>query len=625
MGTVLFACVMAVEKVHLIPGNTWLLLGCWLVPYLVAGYDVLWKAARNIVRGHVFDEDFLMMVATFGAFGCGENAEGVAVMLLFQIGELFQSVAVGKSRESIAKMMDIAPKTAHVLRNGEFTETDPEEVRAGEMILVRPGERVPLDGVVAEGSSFLDTSSLTGESVPRYVETGDRVISGCLNGEGTLRVQVSGEYEDSTVAKVLELLENASSRKAKVENFITRFARWYTPSVTVAAVLLAVLPPLLFRVPWTEWIRRACSFLVISCPCALVISVPLGFFGGIGAAAKKGILVKGSNFFEALANVKTLVFDKTGTLTKGEFSVAEICPVTGLAEDQLLKFAAMAESASTHPVALALRREASKCGLTVGQDVLGNAELREIPGKGIEAVIQGSRFLAGSVKLLADHGIEASVPEGVGTVVYLAVNGHFAGSIRISDSLKDHAPLALDLLRDYGISKTVMLSGDRREAAEAVGRELSLSEVRAELLPGDKVSEFERILEEQGGGDTQSGTFGKKSGFVAYVGDGMNDAPVLGRADVGIAMGSLGSDAAIEAADVVLMDDDLMKLPQAFKIARRTIRIVRQNIVFALTVKGIALILGALGIASMWIAVFADVGVAVIAILNSLRAMKAES
>jgi len=615
-----FAGLLVSGKLDILPENRWFLLALWLVPYLAAGWDVLWKAARNIIRGHVFDEDFLMMVATFGAFGCGENAEAVAVMLLFQIGELFQSVAVGRSRSAIAEMMDIAPETANVLRDGTFTEVDPEDVLEGEIILVRPGERIPLDGVVTDGSSFLDTSSLTGESVPRRAAVGDQVISGCLNGEGTLQVRVSGEYADSTVAKVLELVENASSRKAKVENFITRFARWYTPSVTIAAVLLAVIPPLFFNEGWADWIRRACSFLVISCPCALVISVPLSFFGGIGAAAKKGILVKGSNFFEALANVKTIVFDKTGTLTKGEFSVTELHPVEGLTEEELLSFTALTESTSTHPVALALRRAAADRGLTESEKLPEDASFREIAGKGVEAELGDNEFLAGSAKLLKDHDIAFAPLDAAGTVVYLAVNGHFAGSVLISDTVKDNAAAAIHRLKEDGIEKSVMLSGDRKEAAEHVGRALGLTEVRAELLPGDKVNELEKIL-----GETAREGKEKKSGFVAYVGDGMNDAPVLGRADVGIAMGSLGSDAAIEAADVVLMDDDLMKLPQAFKIARRTIRIVRQNIVFALTVKGIALVLGALGIASMWIAVFADVGVAVIAILNSLRAMKAES
>ena len=582
----------------------------FLVPYLLAGYDVILKAAKNIAHGQVFDENFLMMIATFGAFFVGEYAEASGVMIFYQIGELFQGIAVGKSRRSIAALMDISPEYANIERDGELVEVDPEEVHPDDLIVVKPGERIPLDGVVVSGSSMIDTSSLTGESVPRSAREGDPVISGCVNGSGTLRVRVTKEYEDSTVAKILELTENASSRKSPVENFITRFARIYTPAVTIAAVLLAVIPPLLFHQDWMEWIKRACTFLVISCPCALVISVPLGFFGGIGASSRIGVLVKGSNFLEALSDVKTMVFDKTGTLTKGEFKVQQIYPAAGISEIEFLRKAALAETYSTHPIAEALRaayRESES--ETDDQPAVDDAQ--EYAGKGLSVRIDGQTVFAGNAALLQEQGVEFTETDDAGTVVYLAEDGNYLGAAVISDSLKEGAKEALISLKKNGVRETVMLSGDRKAAAKEVGAALGLDSVYAELLPQDKVTKLEEILSTETGKDR-----------TAYVGDGINDAPVLSRADLGIAMGSLGSDAAVEAADIVLMDDDVGKIAQTMGIARRTLRIVRENIWFALLVKFAVLVLGALGFASMWLATFADVGVAVIAILNSMRTLR---
>ena len=583
----------------------WATLAAYLLPYLIIGWDVLWEAVEHIFRGQVFDENFLMAVASVAAFCVGEYPEAAAVMLLYQVGELFQSCAVGKSRKSIAAMMDIVPEYANLETPDGLSETDPDEVPVGSVIVVKPGERIPLDGVVLEGESLIDTAALTGESVPRRAAPGAELISGCVNGSGTLRVRTTKAYADATVTRILELVENASSRKARVEGFITRFAKYYTPIVTLCAVLLAVLPPLLLGKEWGEWIRRACIFLVVSCPCALVISVPLGFFGGIGAASRKGILVKGSNYLESLSKLSTLVFDKTGTLTKGEFKVSAVRPAVGT-EAELLELAALGESYSNHPIAASVREA---CGR---EPALGRVQAaREIAGQGVLAEFEGQELLVGSARLLRERGVDFTPSNEAGTLVYVALGDVYRGLIVISDGLKDGAAEALRAVKAAGVDKTVMLSGDRKQAAEAVAKALGLDGVEAELLPEDKVSALEKLLAAQSGDRT-----------LGYVGDGLNDAPVLTRADVGIAMGSLGSDAAIEAADVVIMDDDLRKLPVAIRIARKTLRIVKQNIVFALSVKFIILILGALGIANMWLAVFGDVGVSVIAILNSMRTLR---
>ena len=580
-------------------------LGLYLLPYLLIGWDILWEAVEHILHGQVFDENFLMAVATVAAFAVGEYPEAAAVMLLYQVGELFQSCAVGKSRKSIAAMMDIAPDTACIETEDGLEELDPEDVAVGSILVIRPGERIALDGIVIDGESRIDTAALTGESVPRHAGPGDEVISGCLNGSGTLRVRTTKEYADATVTRILELVENASSRKARVENFITRFARYYTPIVTICAVMLAVIPPLAFGQSWSEWIRRACIFLVVSCPCALVISVPLGFFGGIGAASRKGILVKGSNYLEALARLSTLVFDKTGTLTKGEFKVSAVLP-EGCSEAELLELAALGEGFSTHPIALSIREA---WGKELNLDRV--QAVQELAGLGILAVVDGKEVLLGNQKLLQEKDVSFTPCNRAGTVVYIAEAGKYVGAVVISDTVKDGAAQALQSVKAAGIRKTVMLSGDRKQAAAAVGKALGLDEIRAELLPQDKVTTVETLISELPKGST-----------LGFVGDGLNDAPVLSRADVGIAMGSMGSDAAIEAADVVIMDDDLRKLPVGIRIARKTLRICRQNIVFALGVKLVILILGALGFANMWLAVFGDVGVSVIAILNSMRTLK---
>ncbi|MBD5472201.1 MAG: cadmium-translocating P-type ATPase [Lachnospiraceae bacterium] len=579
----------------------------YLVPYLIIGYDIIYKAARNISHGQVFDENFLMMIATFGAFGVGEYSEGVAVMLFYQVGELFQGYAVGKSRQSISDMMDICPEYANIEVDGKLTQVDPDDVELGSIIVIKPGERIPLDGVVQEGESFIDTAALTGESVPRKATVGDEVISGCVNGSGTLKVQTTKEFDDSTVARILELVENASSKKAKVENFITKFARYYTPVVTIGAVILAILPPLILGGGWSEWIERACIFLVISCPCALVISVPLGFFGGIGAASRIGVLVKGSNYLEAVAEMETIVFDKTGTLTKGEFKVQEICPVNR-SKEELLELAALAEGYSTHPIAGSIREAYGK---ELNIERVGQAE--EIAGCGISVPVDGKEVLIGNEKLMKERNIDYMPDKSAGTVVYAACEGSFAGTIVIADSVKEGAAQAIRSMKRVGVKKCVMLTGDRKEAADAVAKELGIDEVHAELLPGDKVAKVEELLTMQEGRSK-----------LAFVGDGINDAPVLTRADIGIAMGSMGSDAAIEAADVVLMDDDVKKIASIVQISRKTLAIVKQNIVFALAVKALVLLLGAFGVANMWEAVFADVGVSVIAILNSMRALRAE-
>lgn len=583
----------------------WSLFLIYVVPYLIVGYDIVYKAARNIAHGQIFDENFLMMIATFGAFGVGEYSEAVAVMLFYQVGELFQSYAVGKSRQSITAMMDICPEYANREIDGVLEQVDPDEVEVGTIIVVKPGERIPLDGIVVEGESLIDTAALTGESVPRKAAAGDEIISGCVNGSGTLKVRTTKEFDDSTVAKILELVENASSKKARVENFITRFAKYYTPVVTIGAVLLAVLPPLILSGDWSDWIQRACIFLVISCPCALVISVPLGFFGGIGAASKLGVLVKGSNFLEAVAEMTTIVFDKTGTLTKGEFKVTEILP-EAVTREELLEIAALGEGYSTHPIASSIKEAYGK-----PVDMGRTAEAAEIAGHGIEIPVDGKMTYIGNEKLMKERDIPYSVCDSAGTVVYVAREREFLGTIVISDSIKEGAQEAIADMKAVGVRKCVMLTGDRKEAAEQTASALGIDEVHAELLPGDKVDQVERLLKSQ-----------KEGEKLAFAGDGINDAPVLTRADIGIAMGSLGSDAAIEAADVVLMDDDIRKIAATVRISRKTLRIVKQNIVFALGVKALVLLLGALGMANMWEAVFADVGVSVIAILNSMRALK---
>lgn len=604
---VLFLILFVAEhmgQLEPLEGTVWLFV-IYLIPYGLIGYDIIYKAARNISHGQIFDENFLMMIATFGAFGVGEYSEAVAVMLFYQVGELFQGYAVGKSRQSITEMMDICPEYANLEMDGELKEVDPDDVEIGNIIVIKPGERIPLDGVIIEGESLIDTAALTGESVPRKAAAGDEIISGCVNGSGTLKVRVTKEFDDSTVAKILELVENASSKKAKVENFITRFAKYYTPVVTIGAVLLAVIPPLILGGGWGDWIQRACIFLVISCPCALVISVPLGFFGGIGAASKLGVLVKGSNYLEAVAEMDTIVFDKTGTLTKGEFKVSGIFPVDRT-EEELLELAAYGESYSNHPIANSIREAYGK---SIDRTKVGEAE--EIAGHGIVIPVEGKTVSIGNEKLMKEKQISFVPREEMGTVVYVAVEDRFAGSILISDRIKEGAKEAISRMKEVGVKKCVMLTGDRLEAAESVAEELGLDEVCGELLPGDKVAEVERLLAEK--------KEGKRLGFV---GDGINDAPVLTRADVGIAMGSLGSDAAIEAADVVLMDDDIRKISSVVRISRKTLRIVKQNILFALGIKALVLLLGAFGVANMWEAVFADVGVSVIAILNSMRALK---
>ena len=580
-------------------------LGLYLVPYAVIGWDILAKAVRNILHGQVFDENFLMAVATLAAFGIGEYPEAVAVMLLYQIGELFQSYAVGKSRKSISDLMDIAPEFANLETEDGLEQADPEDVAVGSIIVIKPGERVPLDGTVLSGESLLDTAALTGESVPRRASAGDDVISGCVNGSGTLRVKTTKVYEDSTVSRILELVENASSKKARVETFITRFARIYTPVVTILAVLLALAPPLVLHQSWSQWIRTACIFLVVSCPCALVISVPLGFFGGIGACSKLGVLVKGSNYLEFLSSLRTLVLDKTGTVTKGEFKVARILPQE-TDEQTLLELAAHGEAYSTHPIAQSIREaygrqpELSRLGQT-----------QELSGRGIETTLDGRQLLLGNATLMQERSIPCPALESMGTVVYCAMDGRYLGAIEIADSLKPGAAEALAAVKAQGVEQTVMLTGDRREAAELVGARLGIDQVHAELLPGDKVAHVERLLAETG-----------ERGKLAFVGDGLNDAPVLSRADVGIAMGSLGSDAAIEAADVVIMDDDIGKIASTIAISKKTMRIVRQNIVFALAVKLLIMVLGVVGLANMWLAVFGDVGVSIIAILNSMRTLR---
>lgn len=582
----------------------------YLIPYLIIGYDILKKAFLGIIHGEVFDENFLMAIATVGAMVLGEYKEASAVMLFYQVGELFQSYAVGKSRKNITALMDIRPDYANIEKDGKLEQVDPDDVQIGTVIVVQPGEKVPIDGKVVEGASSLNTSALTGESVPREVHVGDEIISGCVNLNGLIKIETTKEFGESTVSKILDLVENSSMKKSRSENFITRFAKYYTPAVCIAALALAVLPPLVNMImgnpaAWSKWIIRALTTLVISCPCALVISIPLSFFGGIGGASAKGILVKGSNYLEALSYTKYVVCDKTGTLTKGVFQVTEIHPVLGMTEADLLEKAALVESYSNHPISKSLKE-------AYGKEIDNNrvTDAKEISGHGVSAVVDGHEVAAGNVKLMKKMNIEAVVPASVGTEIHVAVDGKYAGYILISDVVKPNAKEAISGLKAAGVEKVVMLTGDARKVADAVGRELGVDEVRSELLPGDKVDEVEKLIAAKG-----------EKEKLAFVGDGINDAPVLSRADIGIAMGALGSDAAIEAADIVLMDDDPAKIATAMKISKKTLRIVHQNIVFALVIKFACLALGAVGFVNMWWAIFADVGVMILAVLNATRAL----
>ena len=577
----------------------------FLVPYLVLSWPVLKKAARNIAAGHVFDENFLMCVATIGALCLAEFPEAVAVMLFYQIGDLFEDYAVDKSRDSIAEMMDICPEQAYIERNGEIEAVDPDEVEIGTIIVVRPGERVPLDGIIVKGETELDTAALTGESLPRNVFTGDPIASGSINLSSTIYIETTKEFEDSTISRILELVEDAASEKAPMENFITRFARYYTPIVCLLALLIAIIPPFFTGFDWADWVQRALIFLVVSCPCALVISVPLSFFGGIGGASKRGILIKGSNYLEALSHVKTILFDKTGTITKGTFSVSKIEPI-GMSREELLRIAAMAEAYSNHPIALSIRKEHE-----APLDLDRVSETTEIAGQGVRCVIDGQVVLAGNARLMEANGIAAAMNETKTTVLHIAIDGEYRGSIEVEDTIKEDSVEAIQRIKELGVAHTVMLTGDREEVAAHIAHEAGLDEYHASLLPEGKIDFLRSYLDEAPKGEK-----------VAFVGDGINDAPALIRSDVGIAMGAMGSDAAIEAADIVFMDDKLSRLADGIGISRKTMRIVYQNIVFALGVKLLVLVLAALGIANMWEAIFADVGVSVIAILNAMRALK---
>lgn len=609
ISSVLLVALMITSK--LVQLNKWLEFVLYLVPYLIIGYDILKKAIKGIAKGQVFDENFLMAVATIGAVALGDFAEGAAVMLFYQIGELFQSVAVGKSRRNITSLMDIRPDYANVEVDGKLEKVDPDDVEIGTDIIVNPGEKVPIDGVVVSGESTLNTSALTGESVPRSVKSGDEIISGCINLTGVLRIKTSKEFGDSTVSKILDLVENSSMKKSKSENFITKFARYYTPAVCGGALVLAVLPPIVRMIMgesamWGDWITRALTFLVISCPCALVISIPLSFFAGIGCASANGVLVKGSNYLEALSDTQYIVFDKTGTLTKGVFEVTGIYPANGFDESTIVGLASYAECASNHPISISLKKYFGK---EIKRDSVSDIE--EIAGHGVSAVVNGHKVYAGNIKLMHKENITVDAEHNEGTVVYVSCDGTYAGCIVISDVIKDNSKKAISSLKKSGIDKTVMLTGDSKETAKRVAENLGLDEYHAELLPADKVEWVEKLLGEKSP---------KKK--LAFVGDGINDAPVLSRADIGIAMGALGSDAAIEAADIVLMDDDPSKIALARKISVHTLKIVKENIWFALIVKAVCLVLGALGIANMWIAIFADVGVMVLAVLNAIRALK---
>ena len=607
LGRIVVSLVLYIAAL-LIPATRWMQLFLYLIPYAIIGWDVLWRAVRNVAHGQVFDENFLMALATVGAFLVQEEKEAVAVMLFYQIGELFQSYAVGRSRQSIASLMDIRPDYANVEQDGKLVSVDPDEVEIGQTIVVKAGEKIPIDGVVIEGSSSLDTAALTGESVPRDVCPGSEVISGCINLSGLLRVRTTKAFGESTVSKILDLVENSSAKKAKAENFITKFARYYTPAVVIGAVALAVLLPLFTDIAWTDSVHRALIFLVISCPCALVISIPLSFFGGIGGASRQGILVKGGNYLEALAKPEIVVFDKTGTLTEGAFRVTEVLPAKGTAAE-VLEIAALAESFSKHPISASLREAYGK-----PLDTSRVSDVEELAGYGIFAKVDGRQVLIGNHRLMERERISCPVHDTVGTVIYLAIGGSYAGCITIADEVKPDAAAAIRKLRCLGVRRTVMLTGDRRRTGEHVAQALGLDEAKCELLPADKVEAVEQLLESK-----------SSRGVLVFVGDGVNDAPVLSRADVGVAMGGLGSDAAIEAADIVLMDDQPSKLAAAIHIAKKTLRIVKQNIAFALGIKLLVLLLGAFGKANMWEAVFADVGVAVIAILNASRMLHVDS
>ena len=583
--------------------NEWISRSIFIVSYIIVGYEILKKAFRNITRGKVFDENFLMSVATIGAFAIGEFPEAVAVMLFYQVGELFQSYAVDKSRKSISNLMDIRPDYANLLKDEKEEKVDPDEIKIGDIIIVKPGEKVPLDGIVIEGSSMLDTKALTGESIPKKAIVGAEVLSGCINKEGILKIKVTKEFEESTVSKILDLVENAGSKKSKSENFITKFAEFYTPIVVIIAVILAIIPPLILKnTSWTVWIYRALSFLVVSCPCALVISIPLSFFGGIGGASKQGILIKGSNYLEALSKTEAVVFDKTGTLTEGVFEVQKIM-ASGLAEEELIEIAAHAEGYSSHPIANSIK-------LAYGKEINNKKiiDIKELPGKGILANIEGKNVLIGNEKLMQENNINYKKLEEVGTILYMSIDNNFAGAILISDKIKKDSNKAIKELKSHGIKETIMLSGDKKEVAESISKELGMDGVYSELLPTDKVEKFEELLKNK-----------SKNSKIAFAGDGINDAPVLALADIGIAMGALGSDSAIEAADIVIMTDEPSKIVTAIKLSKKTMKIVKENIVFAIFVKVLVLLLTALGITSMWWAVFADVGVSIIAIINSLR------
>lgn len=603
---IIIAFVLFLALIIIKPSNNWVALASYLVVYVLIGGDIVKRAVTNIFRGEVFDENFLMSVATIGAFFIGEYPEAVAVMLFYQVGEWFQSAAVDQSRKSIAKLMDIRPDSANLLVNGQIKAVAPDTIEIGQQILVKPGEKVPLDGQIIDGSSMVDTSALTGESVPRTVKVGDEILGGFINKNGALTINVTKKFGDSTVSKILDLVENASSKKAPAENFISKFARYYTPVVVVLAVLLAVIPPFIFPdTSINEWIYRALTFLVISCPCALVISVPLSFFGGIGGASKLGVLIKGSNYLEILANTETIVFDKTGTLTKGNFVVQNITSVV-LPEEELLRLTATAEQLSTHPIAISIKE-------SYGKETVPATAIEEVAGHGIKATIEGKTVLVGNAKLMRQFGIEAPEVKEAGTLIFVAIDNQFAGYLVIADQLKPDAISAIKELKAEGVKQTVMLTGDNQQVAEAIAKEVGVDKVYAELLPDGKVDRLEELLKAS-----------SPKNKVAFVGDGMNDAPVLARADVGIAMGGLGSDAAIEAADVVIMNDEPSRIASAIKLSRKTLRIVKQNIIFAIAVKIIVLVLGALGLASMQAAVFADVGVTIIAVLNAMRCLRVE-
>ena len=606
----MFAVLIVLEHTGILPqlpleGYNWLGLGLYLVPYMIIAYDVIAEAGRNIKHGQVFDENFLMLVATIGAFVVSEFSEGVAVMLFYQVGELFQNIAVNRSRESIKELMDITPEFANIEVDGVITKVDPDDVEIGSTIVVKPGEKIPLDGIVLSGESMVDTSSLTGESVPRKIKEGDEVISGCVNQNSTLYVKTTKDFDDSTVSKILELVENAGSKKAKAEKFVTKFAKYYTPIVVFGALAFFIIPSLITG-DWFEWLQRACAFLVVSCPCALVISIPMGFFGGIGVASRQGILIKGGNYLEAAAKLDTVVFDKTGTLTQGVFKITEIAPEPGVTENMLLETAAYAEQMSNHPIAESIKSAHLDAGGTIELEHL--TDTQEVSGHGIEAVLRGEKILAGNAKLMNKHGIVFSEKESVGTICYVAKEGRYMGHIIISDVVKPEAKEAIKGLKDNDVKQTVMLTGDRKSVGEAVAAELGLDKVYTDLLPADKVTKVEELLEQQ-----------SESGKLAFVGDGINDTPVLARPDIGFAMGGIGSDAAIEAADIVIMDDDIRKIAKTKRISKYTLRIIKQNITLALVIKLGIIVLSILGIANMWIAVFGDVGVAIVCILNAMR------